>query len=105
MAQHIVTPKTYLQVFAALMMLTGATVWVAFIDLGALNTVIAMAIAVAKAILVILIFMHVRYSSPLTRIVVCGGVFWLVFAHCLNAERLSHSRLANGDGLVGHRRL
>ena len=78
MAQHIVTPKTYLQVFAALMILTGATVWVAFIDLGALNTVIAMAIAVAKAILVILIFMHVRYSSPLTRIVVCGGVFWLV---------------------------
>jgi len=60
------------------MVLTGGTVWVAFIDLGALNTVIAMAFAVAKAILVILIFMHVRYSSPLTRIVVCGGVFWLL---------------------------
>jgi len=78
MAQHIVTPKTYLQVFAALMVLTATTVGVAFIDWGALNTVIALVIAVTKAILVVLIFMHVRYSSQLTRIVIGGGVCWLL---------------------------
>jgi cytochrome c oxidase subunit 4 len=78
MAQHIVTPKTYLQVFAALMVLTAMTVWIAFIDWGALNTVFALVIAVTKATLVILIFMHVRYSSQLTWIVVSGGVFWLL---------------------------
>lgn len=78
MAQHIVTPKTYLLVFAALMVLTATTVWVAFIDWGALNTIIALVIAVTKAILVILIFMHVRDSSQLTRIVISGGVFWLL---------------------------
>jgi cytochrome c oxidase subunit 4 len=78
MAQHIITPKTYLQVFAALMVLTAATVGVAFIDWGVLNTVIAIGIAVTKATLVILIFMHVRYSSQLTRLVISGGIFWLL---------------------------
>jgi len=78
MAQHMITPKTYLQVFAALMVLTAATIGVAFIDWGALNTVIAIAIAVTKATLVILIFMHVRDSSQLTRIVISAGIFWLL---------------------------
>ena len=78
MAQHMITPKTYLQVFAALMVLTATTVWVAFIDWGALNTVIALVIAVTKALLVVLIFMHVRYSSQLTRIVISAGIFWLL---------------------------
>ena len=78
MAAHIITPKTYLLVFAALMVLTGLTVWMAFIDWGALNTIIALAIAVTKALLVVLIFMHVRYSSHLTRLVVSGGVFWFL---------------------------
>jgi cytochrome c oxidase subunit 4 len=78
MEQHLITPKTYLQVFAALMVLTATTVWVAFVDWGALNTVIALVIAVTKALLVILIFMHVRYSSQLTRIVISAGIFWLL---------------------------
>jgi cytochrome c oxidase subunit IV len=78
MAQHIVAPKTYLLVFAALMVLTAMTVWVAFIDWGILNIIIALVIAVTKATLVILIFMHVRYSSQITRLVVVGGIFWLL---------------------------
>lgn len=78
MAQHVITPKTYLLVFAALMVLTAITVWVAFIDWGILNTIIALVIAVTKATLVILMFMHVRYSSQLTRLVVGGGIFWLL---------------------------
>lgn len=65
-------------VFAALMALTITTVLVAFYDLGRLNVVIALTIAVIKAILVALYFMHVRYSSRLTQIVVGGGLLWLI---------------------------
>ena len=78
MAQHLVPRQTYYQVFAALLVLTGVTVGVAFLDLGPLNTIVALAIAVGKALLVVLIFMHVRYSSQLTSIVIVAGVFWLV---------------------------
>jgi cytochrome c oxidase subunit 4 len=78
MAQHIVPRLTYYKVFATLILLTGITVGVAFIDLGRLNAIVALAIAVGKAVLVVLIFMHVRYSSRLTWIVVAGGVFWLM---------------------------
>ena len=78
MAQHIVPRLTYYKVFAALLGLTGLTVGVAFVNLGRLNTIVALAIAVAKALLVVLIFMHVRYSSRLTWIVLAGGLFWLM---------------------------
>lgn len=78
MAQHIIPRRTYYQIFAALLGLTGLTVAVAFVNLGPLNTVVALVIAVVKALLVILIFMHVRYSTPLTRVVIAGGVFWLL---------------------------
>jgi cytochrome c oxidase subunit 4 len=78
MAQHIVSRRMYYQVFAALLVFTGITVAVAFLNLGPLNTIVALAIAVIKALLVVLIFMHVRYSSRLTGVVVAGGVFWLL---------------------------
>jgi cytochrome c oxidase subunit 4 len=65
-------------VFAALVALTLITIEVALVDLGKLNTVVALTIAVTKALLVILFFMHVRYSSRLTKIVVGSGFFWLV---------------------------
>lgn len=51
---------------------------IAMYDLGPLNTVAALTIAVTKALLVVLFFMHVRYSSRLTQIVVGTGLFWLV---------------------------
>ena len=77
MAQHIVPRKSYLAVFAALMVMTATTTAVAFTDLGPWNTVVALGIAFAKATLVALIFMHVKYSPRLTQVVVAGGLFWL----------------------------
>ena len=77
MAHHVVPKKVYLLVFAALIALTAITTAVAFIDLGPLNTVAALAIATSKMVLVILFFMHVRYSGHFTKIVVVAGFFWL----------------------------
>src|SRR5690349_410673 len=72
------TKKVYYLVFLALVVGTIVTYLVAFIDLGFLNPIIALAIACTKATLVILFFMHVRYSSKLTMITVCAGFFWLL---------------------------
>jgi len=77
MADHIVPKRTYYAIFAILMLCTLATVLIAFVDLGPLNTVAALTIAVFKAVLVILFFMHVKYSTRLTWAVVVGSVFWL----------------------------
>jgi len=77
MSEHIVPKSTYYLIFAALMIGTAITVGVAFVDLGALNTVVALAIACTKATLVVLFFMHVKYSTRLTWAVVAGSVFWL----------------------------
>ncbi|HVN79465.1 MAG TPA: cytochrome C oxidase subunit IV family protein [Terriglobia bacterium] len=78
MSQHVVSKKIYFGVFATLIVLTVVTIEVAMIDLGKINTVAALTIAVCKATLVILYFMHVRYSSRLTWIVVACGFFWLI---------------------------
>ena len=72
------THKIYWIVFGALCVGTVLTFVVAKIDLGVLNPVIALAIACTKATLVILFFMHVRYSSKLTKLVVAAGFFWLM---------------------------
>ncbi len=77
MSDHIVPTRVYYLVFLALMVGTAATVWVAFLDLGFANTAVAMGIAVTKATLVILYFMHVKYSSRLTWVVVASGFIWL----------------------------
>ncbi len=77
MSAHVVPKRTYYLIFAALMICTALTVWVAFIDLGPLNTVVALTVAVFKATLVVLFFMHVKYSPRLTWLVVIGSVFWL----------------------------
>ena len=78
MAGHISPRSTYLTIFAALMVLTAVTVGVAFIDLGVLNFPLALAIAVFKATLVVLFFMHVKYSSQLTKLIVSGAFFFLI---------------------------
>jgi cytochrome c oxidase subunit IV len=77
MAEHIVPAKSYAFIFVALIALTGLTTGVAFLDLGALNTVAALVIAVCKMLLVVLFFMHVKYMPGLTKIVVVAGFFWL----------------------------
>jgi cytochrome c oxidase subunit 4 len=64
-------------VFAALIVLTGVTTTVAFFDLGLLNPVVALSIAIVKATLVVLFFMHLRYSSTLTWVVGGAALFWL----------------------------
>jgi cytochrome c oxidase subunit 4 len=64
-------------VFGALIVLTGLTVAAALVDFGRLNAVAALTIAVVKAVLVILFFMHVWHGSPLTRLVITGGLVWL----------------------------
>ena len=76
---HVVSIKLYSAIFGALLVMTLATAGAAFIDLGGnLNTVVAMLIAACKALLVILFFMHVRYSSRLTWVFVGAGFFWLM---------------------------
>jgi cytochrome c oxidase subunit 4 len=102
MSDHIVPPRTYYAIFAVLMLCTGLTVAIAFVDLGdfaagrvpglvyriadvatvtavadSLNVIAALAIATFKAVLVVLFFMHVKYSTRLTWAVVVGSVFWL----------------------------
>jgi cytochrome c oxidase subunit 4 len=74
---HIVAKRTYYSIYVILLVCTYLTWQVAFFDLGVLNTVAAITIAVFKAVLVILFFMHVRYSTRLTWVVVIGSVFWL----------------------------
>lgn len=82
-AIHVSSVGTYLAVFGALMVFTALTVYAAYFDFEAMfgwtgmNDAVAMAIAVTKATLVILFFMHVRYSTKLTKLTVVGGFVWL----------------------------
>lgn len=77
MTQEIVSPAKYLAVYVALAVLLALTVVAAQFHFGPFNLVIAMSIAVAKTLLVILYFMHVRYSTPLTRVFAFVGFLWL----------------------------
>lgn len=74
---HITSVRTYVFVFAALIVFTLSTVLVAKYDFGWLNTPVALTIAVTKATLVVVYFMGVRYNTPLTKVVVIAGFFWL----------------------------
>jgi cytochrome c oxidase subunit IV len=78
MSGHVISTKLYVTIWIALMCLTVITAGVSFIDLGPLNTVVALSIATLKAILVVLIFMHVKYTSEkLTKTVVISAIFFL----------------------------
>ncbi len=77
MSETIVPPRNYVAIYAILLLLTGMTTWVAFFDLGLLSPVVALTIAVIKASLVVLFFMHLRYSTRLTWVVGGAGLFWL----------------------------
>ncbi len=98
MAPPTVSPKLYFLVFATLMILTGVTVGVASIDLGPLNTIVALTIAGCKTLLVILYFMHVRYSSRLTWVFAGVGFLWLAI---LIAFTLSDMRTRNWQPAPG----
>lgn len=72
---HIVSPAVYLTIFGALLVGTALTVWAAYQDLGVFNPIVALAIACIKAVLVILFFMHIRYSSRVMKLTVAAGFF------------------------------
>ena len=76
--EHHVPFTTYLAVFGALMVLTIVTVAVAFVDLGLANVVVAMAVALVKATLVVLFFMHVKYSNRMVQLVIVAAIVWLM---------------------------
>jgi cytochrome c oxidase subunit 4 len=78
MSEKIVPKRVYFTIFFLLLFFTFVTVWVAKIDLGRMNVVVALVVAVIKALLVALWFMHIKYSKRLTQIVVASGLFWLV---------------------------
>jgi cytochrome c oxidase subunit IV len=76
-SEHIVSPKIYAVIFLTLMVGTFLTVFAAGRDFGRMNIVIALGIATIKATLVILFFMHGKYSSRRTKLVIVSGFFWL----------------------------
>ena len=80
---HISPKSTYYTIFGLLMVFTAITVGVAFMDLGVLNFPVALGIAITKATLVILFFMHVKYSSQLTKLFVGMAFFFLAILFAL----------------------
>ena len=79
--QHIVSPKIYAAIFGALMVGTLLTVYAAKVDLNqyfpGLNVIVALTIATCKATLVVLFFMHGKYSPKRTQLVIICSIFWL----------------------------
>ncbi len=72
---HIVSPVVYVIVGSSLLVLTATTVWASYQEWGVFNPIAALGIAVIKAMLVVLFFMHVKYSTRLTKLTVGAGVF------------------------------
>ena len=77
MSGHVSPKSIYFVIFSALMVFTAITVGVAFVNLGPFNFPVAIAIALTKATLVILFFMHVKYSSRMTKLIIGTGLFFL----------------------------
>ena len=78
MSEHIMSGKFYYTIWIALLCLTVITAAVSFVDLGPFNTIVALVIATFKALLVVLFFMHVKYTSEkLTKMVIVAAIFWL----------------------------
>jgi cytochrome c oxidase subunit IV len=100
MAEHVVSRKTYFLVWIALMVLMVLTAGLSRIDLGEWSTVVALVIAVIKALLVILFFMHVRYEDQkMTWVMVIAGFFWLGLLLALSmTDYLTRGYL----GVAGH---
>jgi cytochrome c oxidase subunit 4 len=97
MTDHVVPTRVYYTIFAVLMVCTAITVQIAFFDYGSLNVVVALTIAVLKATLVVLYFMHAKYSTRLTQLVIAGGLFWLVILLALTfSDYLTRAILSYG---------
>lgn len=93
-SEHIVSAGLYWLVFLILIVCTCLTAWIATVDLGPFNTVVALTIATFKASLVVLIFMHVKYTSEkMTKAILISAVFWLILLLVLSLTDYS-SRFA-----------
>lgn len=86
MSSTLVPKKIYLRVWIALLLLLALTYSLANVDLGPFNNVAALAIAVAKMMLVVLFFMHGKYEKPITWIFICAGVIWFLIMVDLTAS-------------------
>ena len=75
--QHVISIGIYVGIWAILMVLTAVTVFVSFIELHDWNIVLALTIATIKGTLVVLFFMHLFYSSKLTKVTVIASLFFL----------------------------
>jgi cytochrome c oxidase subunit 4 len=102
MAGHISPTRTYYTIFGTLMVLTAITVSAAFVNLGVMNFPVAISIAILKATLVILFFMHVKYSSQLTKLVCGGAFFFLVILFALTmSDYLTRGWFTSPRGSAG----
>jgi cytochrome c oxidase subunit 4 len=103
MTHHVVPIKVYLGVFVALMLLMAATVAVAYLDLGLLNNLVAITIAIAKTSLIMLYFMHLRYNSRLIKIfAVLGFLFFFILVSFTLADYLTRGDFSNIAPTLGN---
>jgi cytochrome c oxidase subunit IV len=93
-SEHIISSKLYYAIWITLMCLTVITAAVSFVDLGPFNTIVALVIATFKGLLVILFFMHVKYTSEkLTKMVIVSSIFWLLILLFLSLADYSTRRI------------
>jgi cytochrome c oxidase subunit 4 len=93
--EHIIPSRTYYAIWILLLILTGLTAWISTVDLGPLNTIVALVIATSKALIVVLFFMHVKYTSEkMTKVVIISAVFWLAILLALSMVDYSTRHLA-----------
>ena len=101
--EHVTPLSVYFGIFGALMVLTAITVAVAWVNLGSLNILVALGVAVFKATLVVLYFMHLKYSSKLTWVVLGSGLFWLfILLSILMADYATRAWMATPVIAVTH---
>jgi cytochrome c oxidase subunit 4 len=77
MSEHIIARKTYIGIWALLMLFTALTFGLSYLDLGPWSAVIAVVIAATKATIIALFFMHIKYADRLTKLVALAALFWL----------------------------
>jgi cytochrome c oxidase subunit 4 len=97
---HVTPIAIYLAIFVTLMVLTGVTVAVAYVNLGQWNKIVALGIASFKATLVVLYFMHVKYASRLTQLIVVTGLFFLAILLSLTMIDYSSRGWVNPPALL-----
>ena len=94
--QHVISTSIYVGIWAILMVLTATTVFASFIELGDWNIVLALTIASIKATLVVLFFMHLYYSSKLTKVTMIAAIFFLFLLLALSmTDYLTRGWLTN----------